>query len=152
MAIEDDILAAVVALQADFDAFQVTVGTPVDTDLVRDIANVQAAVDNINLDATGLAIIQSFDRQKALKPNGQQYGVSVVAAASLTVPAGSVAALIVVNTQPVRFTNDGTTPTAAVGVLLKVGSQMFVNSPEVLAALKFIETAATATIDVSYFK
>jgi len=77
-----------------------------------------------------------------------QYGVSIAAATALTVPAGAVQAEICVETAAARYTDDGTTPTATVGIPLPSGTCFQYTGP--LTAFKII--GAGATMDVSYYK
>ena len=75
-------------------------------------------------------------------------GLSAVKA--LTVPTGTLLALIICSGQPVRWRDDGTNPTASVGMPLAVGAELQYDSIDISAA-RFIETAASATLDVSYY-
>jgi len=68
---------------------------------------------------------------------------------TLTVPANAGAALIQATGQPVRYRDDLVTPTASVGMLLANGDSMWYTGD--LGALRFIETAASATINVLYY-
>lgn len=80
-----------------------------------------------------------------------QYNLSVAGVAvALTVPVGAKAAQINVSGADVRYTDDGTTPTAAVGMPASQGASWLYTGP--LAALKFIAQSGTATLDVSYYK
>lgn len=87
---------------------------------------------------------------RACDPLAYQQIVGVPAAVGLTVPDGTVFAEISVSGQPVRWRCDGPNPTATVGMPLPVGSskQFFLQS---LSSLLFIETAASATLDITYF-
>ena len=72
-----------------------------------------------------------------------------------SLPADATKAVVNVEGQPVRWRPDGSTtaPTTAIGMLLPVGSTtVFVYSQAALAAVRFIETAASAKINVTYFK
>jgi hypothetical protein len=81
---------------------------------------------------------------------GSQEALGVVTSTALTIPAGATVAMITVETQPVRYRCDGTAPTASLGSLLAVGSTTTfrING---LSACRFIQTTATATMDVEYF-
>lgn len=69
-----------------------------------------------------------------------------------TIPAGSRAVLIQCSTQPVRFTTDGVTnPTAAIGQKLLVDAAPYLYTGD-LTKIRFIETAASATINVAFFR
>ena len=85
-----------------------------------------------------------------LTPLGYQQIVGLVAATSLTVPTGATLADITIEGQPIRYRDDGVAPTATVGMLL-YQSQSFRYSGS-LAAIQFIQTAATATLDISYYR
>ena len=84
-------------------------------------------------------------------PNSFQQHIGYPAAAGLpTIPAGAARALIYIEGQNVRWTDDGTVPTANYGQRLIAGSSLPYAGP--LANLKFIEEAASATLDVSYYQ
>ena len=78
---------------------------------------------------------------------------------TLTVPAGARGAMISAGTQTVRFRADGTAPTATIGnILLATGVNPMIfegsgtaEGQEMLAQLQFIETTASAVLNVSYF-
>lgn len=76
-------------------------------------------------------------------------GATISSATTLTPPAGANRILIQALTQNVRFTLDGTTPTASLGFQLKAGD------PPVLisvrdATLKVIEETATASLQYQW--
>lgn len=79
-----------------------------------------------------------------------QYGLALTAATALTVPTGAVMAEICAEAQAVRYRDDGTAPTASVGIPIAAGACIQYVGP--LADLKFIQEAASATLDVSYYK
>lgn len=64
-------------------------------------------------------------------------------------PAGARLALIVVTGQVVAWRDDGTSPTAANGLPIAVSTPFWYNGD--LAAIEFIETAASAVLHVSYY-
>lgn len=82
-------------------------------------------------------------------PKGYQQIVGLAAATALTVPAGSTYAVITTQGQAVRWRDDGTAPTAAIGMELLVGQALNYNGS--LAAIEFIQEAATATLNISYY-
>lgn len=82
-------------------------------------------------------------------PKGYQQIVGLAASTALTVPAGALVAVITTEGQNVRWRDDGTAPTAAIGFNLNVGQALFYDGS--LAALKFIQQAATATLNISYY-
>jgi hypothetical protein len=82
-------------------------------------------------------------------PLGMQLGLDVDAAQPLTAPAGARFAIVTCEQVAVRWRDDGTAPTAAVGFPLAVGSVLTYSGN--LAAIKFIGQFAGATLDVAYF-
>lgn len=80
---------------------------------------------------------------------GYQQITSLSSAAGLTVPAGATMALIAPETKDVRWRDDGTNPTSSVGMPLVVGTTL--NYDGDLNKIKFIETAASAAINISYY-
>jgi hypothetical protein len=87
---------------------------------------------------------------KRLTPMGYQQIDDVSAAVGLAVPSGADRALIQVLGQNVRWRDDGTDPTASVGMRRAAGDELFYTAD--LAAIKFIEEAAGAEINVVYYK
>ena len=85
-----------------------------------------------------------------MKPVGFQQIVGLVAATNLTPPANAKYAVFTVETQSVRYRDDGTAPTTVVGMLLAAGAQQIEYTGD-LSAIQFIQTAATATLDISYY-
>lgn len=94
--------------------------------------------------------LYDFVGQRALVPAGFQSIASLAASTALTVPAGSTLALIQVETQGVRYRDDGTAPTAAIGMLLNAGDTLEYTGD--LSAIRFIEVLASAKLNVSYYK
>lgn len=90
-------------------------------------------------------------RHDHYKVKGFQQITSLAAAAALTVPEGARVAYLTAETQPVRFRDDGTAPTAAIGHRLVPAN---VESPFLYAgdlhAVRFIEEAASAKLNVTY--
>ena len=85
-----------------------------------------------------------------IKALGYQQITSLAAATALTVPAGTSKALIQAETQAVRWRDDGTSPTASVGMNLAVGDMLEYDSAQ-LAIVKFIEVVASAKLNISYY-
>lgn len=81
---------------------------------------------------------------------GTQQITSLSAATALTVPAGADMAVIIAETQAVRWRDDGTSPTASVGIPLATGTYMVYDGD--LSAIKFIEQTSAAKLNVSYYK
>jgi len=90
---------------------------------------------------------QNFSAEKAL---GYQQITSLSAAAALTVPAGTILAIITPEAQAVRWRDDGTNPTATVGYPLAVGSELRYTAAQ-FAALRFIEQTASAKLNIVYY-
>ena len=86
----------------------------------------------------------------AMKQLGYQQITSLSSATALTVPAGTSVAIIIPQTQAVRWRDDGTNPSSTVGYPLAVGSELYYDSASI-GALKFIEQAASAAINVCYY-
>lgn len=88
---------------------------------------------------------------------GYQQITSLSAAAGLTVPTTDKSgnkqqptfALIVAETKDVRWRDDGTNPTASVGMPLTAGVPFQYDGD--LTNIKFIETAASAKLNISYY-
>lgn len=60
--------------------------------------------------------------------------------------------VIKVESKDVRLRPDGTNPTAAIGAVISAGqSRTIKDSPDVIRALRAIETAATAVVTVEYY-
>jgi hypothetical protein len=83
------------------------------------------------------------------KPLGFQQLASFSTAQTLTVPATATMAIISVETNAIRWRDDGTAPTASVGMPVAVG-QTFIYSGN-LSAITFIPQTGSATMDVSYY-
>jgi hypothetical protein len=85
-----------------------------------------------------------------LVPKGHEQINPLTTAQALTVPVGATVAYIQVEDADVRWRDDGTDPTGAVGMLLKAG---FNPSPFIgdLTALRFIDDVSGATLNVAYY-
>jgi hypothetical protein len=68
-----------------------------------------------------------------------------------TLPANAYAALISVETNAIRYWDDGSTPTATTGQSLPAASTVAACGPAVLTKLLFIQQSAAATLRVSYY-
>jgi hypothetical protein len=66
------------------------------------------------------------------------------------IPAGALFAVVQAETQNVRYRDDGTDPTASVGMLLIANTAMRYEGD--LTKIKFKETSASAKLNVSYYK
>ena len=83
------------------------------------------------------------------KPLGYQQLTTLSAAVGLTVPAGAVGAIIVPEAQAVRWRDDGTNPSATVGMPLAVAAALEYAGD--LSAIKFFEQTAGAKLNVTYY-
>lgn len=93
------------------------------------------------------------DTKKAL---GYQRITGLSTAQALTVPKGATRAIIRCETQSVRWRDDGTDPTTTIGMPLLVADVLtydgFNPATGALYPIKFIETAASAVLNVSYYE
>ena len=80
---------------------------------------------------------------------GYQQITSLSAATALTIPSGATMALIVPETQAVRWRDDGTNPTASVGMPVAIGESL--NYDGDLSRIRFIEQTASAKLNISYY-
>lgn len=87
---------------------------------------------------------------RAFKPLGYQQITGAAAATALTIPEGTVKILIKVETQAVRWRDDGVDPTAAIGYPLAVGTELIYESGQP-TQLKFIEQALGTVINAVYY-
>lgn len=90
---------------------------------------------------------QSFQADRAL--GYQQLTIDATTPATLTVPAGTVKALIKCETQAIRVRDDGTAPSATVGYPVATGVEFVYTGP--FAALKIIGQVASAVVNVLYY-
>ena len=75
---------------------------------------------------------------------------SMSSAVSITVPAGAGQWMVGALTQNVRFTLDGTTPTASKGFQIKAGEPFLLVSVTPGNTIKVIEETATAVLDYQF--
>jgi len=86
-----------------------------------------------------------------LSPLAYQQYTSLSTATSLSaVPARAATALICVETAAVRWRDDGTAPTASVGMPLSAGQCMQYFG--MLSAIQFIAQSGSPVLDVSFYK
>jgi hypothetical protein len=74
---------------------------------------------------------------------------TLAAATPLTPPAGATWALVSPSVAAVSWRDDGTAPTATIGMPIAVGQMVTLAN---LATIKFIAAAAGAVLNVSYYK
>lgn len=80
---------------------------------------------------------------------GYQQIADVSSSVGLTVPSGATLALIVPETQNVRWRDDGTAPTSSVGMPIFVGASLSYDGD--LNRIRFIEATASAKLNISYY-
>jgi hypothetical protein len=86
------------------------------------------------------------------QPLGYQQVTSLSSAATLTVPANAQRALIVAESQAVRWRDDGTAPTGSVGFPLPIGVPFeYTGGFAALSTIQFIEQTASAKLNVCYY-
>ena len=83
-------------------------------------------------------------------PAGFQRITVLTSSTALTPTANAKLALIQAETQNVRWRDDGVAPTASIGMLLEAGQILVYNGD--LAAIRFIETTASASLNITYLK
>lgn len=86
-----------------------------------------------------------------LSPNGYEQITVLTSAQGLTVPAGTIKAIIQPTGQAVRWRDDGTNPTATIGLEIAVGDVLEYGVTD-FTKIKFIEVAPTAILNISYYK
>ncbi len=86
---------------------------------------------------------------RAFSPVGYQQITSLSAATPLTIPSRADMAVIEAESQAVRWRDDGTAPTASVGMPLAAGAFLIFDGN--LSGLQFIEQTASAKLNVSYY-
>lgn len=82
-------------------------------------------------------------------PLGYQQLASPAAATALTVPTGATVAVFTAEAQNIRWRDDGTNPTASVGMLLTSGSTF--EYAGTLSAVKVIQATGGGILNVSYY-
>ena len=77
---------------------------------------------------------------------------SLATSTPLTVPGGATVAVVQADVADVRWRPDGATnaPTASVGMLLPAGAERVFDGG--LSAVRFIQTASGAVVNVSYYQ
>ena len=96
--------------------------------------------------------LKRYDHQAVdgnVKPMGWERITALSAAVGLTVPVGARIALLIAETQAVRFRDDGTNPTATIGMPIFVNTPFWYNGD--LSAFKVIEQAVSASLDILYY-
>lgn len=80
---------------------------------------------------------------------GYQQISSLSGVVSLSVPSGAKSCIVHAEGQAVRWRDDGTNPTASVGMLLPVGGELRYDGN--MVAIRFVETAASAKINCAFY-
>jgi len=80
---------------------------------------------------------------------GYQQITDLSASTGLTVPTGATLAVIVPETQAIRWRDDGVDPTASVGMPVAITGAMSYDGD--LNRIRFIEQVAGAKLNVSYY-
>lgn len=83
-------------------------------------------------------------------PLGYQQITSLSSATALTVPSGASIAVLQAETQNVRIRDDGTNPTASVGMIISTTAEPFVYRGD-LGRIKAIQVSASAKLNISYY-
>lgn len=91
----------------------------------------------------------ALPRHDKYNPLGYEQITGLSTAKALTVPTGARKAQIQAEDQDVRYRDDGTDPTATVGMVLASGADLWYEGD--LDALSFIEATTGATLNVSYY-
>jgi hypothetical protein len=102
------------------------------------------------LDTPGMNVPGARDiAPTGLRPYGFVVVASLTTAKSLTVPEGALIALIQAEGADIRWRDDGTAPTAGVGMFLGNGQTLQYTGN--LQTIKLIGVAAGATLNVSFY-
>lgn len=91
----------------------------------------------------------------AVLPTGTAiFGLGCASSTPITlVPDDALFALIQPLTQNIRWTDDGSVPTATRGNQLAFGATLkYTGGPASLRAMRFIQETATATVNISFYK
>ena len=90
-------------------------------------------------------------RSGYMEPAGYVQLTSLASAVGLgTIPDGVTLAVIQSETQNVRYRDDGTNPSASVGMILVAGDILYYTG--VMSSIKFIQVAASAKLNITYYK
>ena len=83
-------------------------------------------------------------------PLGFQQIVGAVASTGLTVPPGATYAIIQPVSQAIAWRDDGVAPTATIGMTVPSGGELLYDGT--LSTFRFIQVAATVTVNISYYR
>jgi hypothetical protein len=76
--------------------------------------------------------------------------VTLATATSLTIPTGAVVAITQVDTAGVRWRDDGTAPTSAIGMQMLTGATVAFGGGS-MTAVQFITVSGSPVLNVSYY-
>lgn len=99
-----------------------------------------------------LAQTQSLVAPIAAVPLGYSQITSLTAATTFTLPAGATWCMFVAEGQTVRWRDDGTAPTASIGMPLTINAPLNYKIIPPLTAIQFIQTTPSATLNVSCYR
>lgn len=86
-----------------------------------------------------------------MEPAGYIQMTTLNAAVAFTsVPAGATLAIVQAESQNVRYRDDGSNPTASVGMILAAGDSLFYTGD--FSAIKFIEVTGSAKLNITFYK
>lgn len=89
-------------------------------------------------------------RDENIAPKGCVQMTSLGTATTLSsIPSNAKAALIQAESQNVRWRDDGTAPTTGIGMQIAAGASIYYTGE--LSALKVIEEAASAKLNIAYY-
>ena len=108
-----------------------------------------AAVTNLLLRPAQAQVTIEASGLRAV-PLGYQQITVLTASTALTVPAGATMAVFTPQTQAVRYRDDGVAPSATVGMPVAVGVSVTYSGN--LNQIRFFEQAASAVLNVSYYR
>lgn len=91
-------------------------------------------------------MLRNYNRDICL---GYQQVIGAAGATALTVPPGSQFCIITPEAQAIRWRDDGTNPTAAIGYPLAVGNELVYTGN--LATFRMIEQVAGTTVNICYY-
>ena len=90
---------------------------------------------------------------KGAEPLGYEQLAVSTSAVGLNIPTNANMALIICEDATTRWRDDGTSPTASVGMTLWQNQSIQFNGEDSLNAVEFIRTASTdANLSISYYK
>lgn len=90
-------------------------------------------------------------RSGYMEPAGYQQVSTLTSSTGLpSVPVGTTLAVIQAETQNVRYRDDGTAPTASVGMILVAGDMLYYTGN--MADIKFIQVTASAKLNITYYR